>query len=158
MHSQGSNIIEGLDISEGKIINNLPHPYVMGLGIRTRDYETDAQGIINNANYLHYLEMTRHAFCMERGYSFNEMTADGLIAVLRKVEIEYIASLHGNELFLSCLWVERGGPRFLFHQDLFRAPDGAPVAKAVATVVVTENGHLTKGDTLARRLALEVDK
>ena len=140
-------------ITEGLIYTDVPIPYELGLGIRTRDYETDAQGIINNANYLHYLEMTRHAYCLHKGYTFNEMTADGLIVVLRRMEIDYINSLHGNELFLSCLWVERKGPRFLFHQDLFKE-DNTPVAKALATVVVTRNGVLTRGDELAQRLMI----
>lgn len=32
------------------------------LTIKVRDYEVDSQGIVNNANYLHYLEITRHDF------------------------------------------------------------------------------------------------
>ena len=30
--------------------------------MEVRDYECDIQGIVNNANYLHYLEHTRHRF------------------------------------------------------------------------------------------------
>ena len=37
--------------------------------IKVRDYEVDAEGIVNNANYLHYLEHTRHEFCEEAGLS-----------------------------------------------------------------------------------------
>lgn len=144
-----------ITFAEGDALPQVPEPYIFGMAIKTRDYEVDAQGIVNNANYLHYLEMTRHAFCESRGYTFNEMTADGLIAVLRRVEIEYLSSLRGNELFISALWVERQGPRFLFHQDLFRASDSSPVAKAIATVVVTHNGHITKGDDLAQRLDIQ---
>ena len=143
---------EPFDIRDGKVYTDLPHPYQLALGFKTRDYETDSQGIVNNANYLHYLEMTRHAFCEHKGYTFNQMTADGLIVVLRRMEIDYIASLHGNELALSCLWVERQGPRFLFHQDIYKAADLSPVVNAIATVVVTHSGHLTKGDDLAQKL------
>ena len=140
------------EIADGRVITEgLPDPYIFCLAIKTRDYETDSQGIVNNANYLHYLEMTRHAFCEWRGYSFPEMTKDGIIAVLRRVEVDYISSLHGSEMFLSCLWVERKGARFIFHQDLF-LPDGTSVAKAQATVVATSGGHLTKGDELAVKL------
>lgn len=143
-----------LDLADGTIIEPalVPTPYTFAMAIRTRDYETDSQGIVNNANYLHYLEMTRHAFCHSRGFSFSQMTAMGLIAVMRRIEMDYIASLRGGELFVSCLWLQRSGPRFIFHQDLYRACDDAPVVRALATIVETQNGHLTKGDTLAQHL------
>lgn len=144
--------LKDIQVIEGKVYSDLPHPYIMGLGIRTRDYECDVQGIVNNANYLHYLEITRHAFCEREGYDFGRMTADGCIVVMSRVEINYISSLHGNELFLSCMWVERKGPRFLFHQDLFR--DGQPIVRAIATIVATREGHITKGDDLAVKLGI----
>lgn len=30
--------------------------------MKVRDYECDAQGIVNNANYQHYYEVVRHEF------------------------------------------------------------------------------------------------
>ena len=41
--------------------------YFFEMPIKVRDYECDAQGIVNNANYLHYLEITRHDFCEVAG-------------------------------------------------------------------------------------------
>lgn len=41
--------------------------YIYTLEIAVRDYEVDSEGIVNNANYLHYLEMTRHEFCRGLG-------------------------------------------------------------------------------------------
>lgn len=144
------------DLHDGLVITTgLPEPYEFALVIKVRDYETDSQGIVNNANYLHYMEMTRHAFCEYRGFSFGEMSSRGIVAVMRRAEIDYISSLHGAELFVSCLWVERKGPRFIFHQDLFHAENGQPVVRAQATVVATHDGHPTKGDELANRLGVE---
>ncbi len=36
--------------------------YVFETRMEVRDYECDIEGIVNNANYLHYTEHTRHLF------------------------------------------------------------------------------------------------
>ena len=38
--------------------------YIYELKMAVRDYECDLQGIVNNANYQHYTEHTRHMFCL----------------------------------------------------------------------------------------------
>lgn len=118
------------------------------MDMEVRDYELDCEQIVNNANYLHYMEHTRHKFCQDVGLSFIEMHRQGIDAVVRKIEIEYKTSLHGGDSFLSCLRLERKGPRFIFHQEILR-PDGESVAEAVVTVVVLKDGKLTRGDELA---------
>lgn len=117
--------------------------------MEVRDYELDCEQIVNNANYFHYMEHTRHKFCSDAGLSFVEMHNQGMDAVVRKVEIEYISSLRGNESFLSCLRLERKGPRFIFHQDIMR-PGGELVCQALVNVVVLKNGKLSRGDELAK--------
>ena len=42
--------------------------------MKVRDYECDLQGIVNNANYQHYLEQTRHEFLLSIGLSFGDMS------------------------------------------------------------------------------------
>ena len=34
--------------------------YIFTTRMQVRDYECDIEGIVNNANYLHYAEHTRH--------------------------------------------------------------------------------------------------
>ena len=123
--------------------------YIFELPIKVRDYEVDVQGIVNNANYLHYLEITRHDFCEEAGTTFRAMHERGIDPVVKKIEIEYISSLTLGETMISKLWMERDGARFVFHQDIFNAATGSHVVKAVVTVVCLENGRLTRGDVLA---------
>ena len=53
-------------------------PYIYEMPIKVRDYEVDSQGIVNNANYLHYLEHTRHEFCEARGFTFRDMQQQGI--------------------------------------------------------------------------------
>jgi len=127
--------------------------YQYTLTIRVRDYETDSQGIVNNANYLHYLEITRHDFCEEAGTSFRAMQERGIDPVVRKIEIEYLSSLTMGDTMTSCLSMSRKGARFIFRQDIYNADTGGPVVKATVTVVCLENGHLSRGDILAQAFA-----
>lgn len=126
-----------------------PTDYDFETLISVRDYELDVQGIVNNANYLHYLEHTRHLFCHEAGTTFADMHARGIDPVLRSVKIEYLTPLVSGQQMRSCLKLHRKGPRFIFRQDIYRHPDGAPVVKAEVTVVCLENGTLSRGDILA---------
>ena len=122
--------------------------YIFSMEMQVRDYELDSEGIVNNANYLHYLEHTRHEFCAQKGISFSEMQKRGIVPVLSKVEIEYKHSLVSGDSFVSKLWMERQGVRFVFHQDIFKTT-GEPVVKALISCVCLEHGRLSRGDCLA---------
>ena len=128
--------------------------YIFTLEVAVRDYELDSEGIVNNAIYLHYLEHTRHAFFKREGIPFGSLTTDGLIPVVRRMEIDYHTPLRTGDVMLSCLWIERKGARFIFHQDIFRKTDEAPVVSAVVTIVCMEqDGRINRGDDLAARIA-----
>ena len=122
--------------------------YCFILEMDVRDYELDCEQIVNNANYLHYLEHTRHKLFIEAGYPFIEMHNDGIDAVVRKLEVEYYTPLRSGDSFLSCINMERKGPRFIFHQDIFKS-NGEPVIKALVTIVALKDGRLSKGDEIA---------
>ena len=51
--------------------------YIYELKMKVRDYECDLQGIVNNANYQHYLEHTRHEFLSSTGVSFAALHEQG---------------------------------------------------------------------------------
>ena len=128
--------------------------YIFTIEIAVRDYELDSEGIVNNAIYLHYLEHTRHAFVKQEGIPFGSLTSDGLMPVVRRLEIKYCTPLRSGDVMLSRLWIERKGPRFVFYQDLFRKADEVPVAKAVVTIVcMDKDGRINRGDELAERIA-----
>lgn len=122
--------------------------YIFSMEIDVRDYELDSEGIVNNANYLHYLEMTRHEFSRKEGLPFDEMRRQGMVPVLNRVEIDYITSLVSGDRMTSCLNLSRKGPRFIFNQDIYNQ-HGQPVVRAVVSVVTLENGRLSRGEKLA---------
>ncbi len=131
-----------------RILKDTKKKYCFIMDMEVRDYELDCEQIVNNANYLHYMEHTRHKFCMDAGLSFIEMHNQGIDAVVRKIEVEYKTSLRGGDSFISCLRLERRGPRFIFHQDIIKS-NGEVCAEGIVTVVVLKNGNLSRADELA---------
>ena len=126
--------------------------YAFKLPMKVRDYEVDAEGIVNNANYLHYMEHTRHEFCESAGRSFREMHLRGIDPVLSRVEIRYRRPLGLGESMVSCLNISRRGPLFVFEQDIY-TPDGQPVVEGIVEVACLENGRLSRGSVLAEAFA-----
>lgn len=121
--------------------------YTFETSIDVRDYEIDVQGIVNNAQYLHYMEHTRHLFCQHVGYSFKQMHEHGCDPVLSRAEVDYISSLHSGDVMRSCLNISRQGPRYVFHQDIYNQ-DGKPVVRAKIYIAVLHDGRLTRGEEL----------
>ncbi|GHS96216.1 thioesterase [Bacteroidia bacterium] len=119
---------------------------VFEIEMKVRDYECDAQGIVNNANYLHYFETTRHEFMQSLGISFKESHVLGVDPVVTRADLHYKTSLTGSDLFLSSLTVERKGVKMIFHQAIHRKEDKALCCKGQIEAVILMNGSLSRGD------------
>ncbi|MDR1526356.1 MAG: acyl-CoA thioesterase [Dysgonamonadaceae bacterium] len=119
---------------------------IFEIEMKVRDYECDAQGIVNNAHYLHYFENTRHEFMQSLGTSFKESHAAGVDPVVAHADLHYKTPLTGNELFISALTVERRGVKIIFHQTIRRKSDGVLCCKGQIEAVVLRNGQLSRGD------------
>ena len=126
--------------------------YLFTTELETRDYECDLQGVVNNANYQHYLEYTRHKWLQSRGQSFQQWHNQGIDVMLSEINIRYKTPLHGQEEFVSCLNLHREGARFIFDQDIYRKSDMKLCINATVTVVSVVNGRLSKGDEVAQYL------
>lgn len=122
--------------------------YCYSLEMEVRDYELDCEQIVNNANYLHYMEHTRHKFCQDAGYPFIRMHNEGIDAVVRKIEIEYFSPLKSGDKFISCINLERKGPRYIFYQDIYKA-NGEKVIEGIVTAVILKDGKLSRGNEIA---------
>ena len=130
-------------------ISDTDSKYIFTLEMKVRDYEIDSEGIVNNANYLHYLEHTRHEFCSMAGFSFRKMQESGIIPVLNRIEVDYKTPLRSGDVMESRLWVEMKGVRFVFHQDIYNKVTGELSVKAVVSCVCLEGGRLSRGEALA---------
>ncbi|GHU62614.1 thioesterase [Bacteroidia bacterium] len=119
---------------------------VFEIEMKVRDYECDVQGIVNNANYLHYMENTRHEFMESLGIYFSKSHKEGIDPVVARADLRYKASLTGGEIFISKLTVEREGAKIVFHHNIHRKSDKALCCKGRVEIVVLINGKLSKGD------------
>ena len=120
--------------------------------LQVRDYECDIEGIVNNANYLHYAEHTRHLFLKERGLSFAEMHRKGVDAVVARMNLQYKAPLRCDDEFRSCLSVTKEGIKYVFHQDIYRLSDNKLSFRANVELVCIVNGRLSDNEEYDRAL------
>ena len=108
-----------------------------------RDYECDIEGIVNNANYLHYAEHTRHLFLKSCGLSFAEMHRKGTDAVVARMNLRYKVPLRCDDEFISRLALKKEGLRYVFYQDIFRAEDNKLCFSGVIDIVCMVGGKLS---------------
>ena len=116
--------------------------YIFKLTDKVRDYECDLQGVVNNSNYQHYMEHTRHEFLESLGENFGKMHEKGVDGFVSRVEIQYKTSLKSGDSYISCL----NGVKLVFEQDIYRASDNALATKGIVESVIVENGKLTRGE------------
>lgn len=120
--------------------------YIFKLTDKVRDYECDLQGVVNNSNYQHYMEHTRHEFLESLGENFSKMHEKGVDGFVSRVEIQYKTSLRSGDSYISCLNIHKKGVKLVFEQDIYRASDNALATKGIVESVIVENGRLTRGE------------
>ena len=117
--------------------------YIYELRLKVRDYECDLQGIVNNANYQHYLEHTRHEFLTSVGVSFAKLHEEGVDPVVARLIMSFKTPLRSGDEFISKLYMKKEGIKYVFYQDIFRASDMKVVIKATVETVCLVNGRLS---------------
>ena len=116
--------------------------YIYELQMKVRDYECDLQGIVNNANYQHYLEHTRHEFLCSAGVSFARLHEQGVDPVVARISMNFKTPLRSGDEFVSKLYLKKEGIKYVFYQDIFRKSDGKISLKGVVETVCMINGRL----------------
>jgi len=129
---------------------------IFDLEFTVRDYECDLQGVVNNANYQHYLEHARHEFLISKGISFVDLHNEGIDLIVTRVEIDYKSPLRSRDKFIVKLTIEReGNARLVFVQDIYRLPDEKLVVHARVTGVATKKGRPVPPGNLVEKLGLD---
>lgn len=122
---------------------------------KVRDYECDLQGIVNNANYQHYLEHARHEFLIANGVSFAQLHNDGIDCVVSGIEMRFKVPLKSMDEYIVRTNVKKVGIRYIFMQDIYRASDDKLCLKGKVEVVCIINGKLSDTDFFVKKLGLD---
>jgi acyl-CoA thioester hydrolase len=113
------------------------------LEFKVRDYECDIQGIVNNANYQHFLEHARHEFIKTLGVSFSGLHEQGVDFVVARIEMSFKTPLKSGDDFMVTVEMKKEGIRWVFLQDILRLCDNKLVVRAKVDSVSLVNGKLT---------------
>jgi acyl-CoA thioester hydrolase len=125
------------------------------VALEVRDYELDFQGIVNNANYLHYFEHARSSFARERGIDLLAMHEDGVDAVVHRAEIDYRVPLASHERFtVRCRASREGRLKLVFEESIVKE-GGAESAHGRFVVALVKNGRpIPVPDEMVRAFAV----
>lgn len=125
---------------------------------KVRDYECDLQGIVNNANYQHYLEHCRHEFLLNNNISFAKLHEQGTDAVVARLTMQFKVPLKSGDEYVTKLWIKKESVKYVFMQDIFRLPDMKLCIRAQVESVCLVNGKLTESEELSQAFAPFLEK
>lgn len=107
-----------------------------------RDYECDLQGIVNNANFLHYIEHARHQWLESLGIDFAALHQEGVDLVVARIAIDYKYPLRSRDRFVVRSAFQREGTlKVVCNQDIYRMPDQKLIAQARVVAAALQNGR-----------------
>jgi len=124
--------------------------------LKVRSYELDAQGHVNYAVYLSYLEYARVATMEELGIPFQEYFRQGTGIVIAELHIRYLrpATL-GDELEITLEGMKAGKTSLTFKQDIFNSKTGKKILEGeLVAVFLNREGKPTAMDEDFRKAFL----
>jgi len=110
-------------------------------------YETDFYGVVSNTRYLEFLERGRYALLHKVDLPVEKTwQEDGVMALVRRAEIDYLAFARHEELLELETWVDEWrGASAVVHHVLTRVSDGATIIKARQTMAfINRNSKATR--------------
>ena len=108
--------------------------------IRVRYAETDAMGIVHNANYLVWFEVGRSALCRDKGFSYKEMEdEENALMVVAESYCRYKSPAYYEDVLTIRTQVGEIRSRSLrFIYEVYRASDEMLIAEGETLHLVTD--------------------
>jgi len=86
-----------------------PRKHSVTIEMPIMSFETDYQGIINNTEFIRFLERVRYALSKKYGFSFKQVRSSRLWAVMAHVEINYRSPGHFEDILRGTGWIGKVG-------------------------------------------------
>jgi acyl-CoA thioester hydrolase len=91
------------------------------LSLRVYYEDTDMAGIVYYANYLRYIERARSDWVRSLGIDQLAMKAEGIVFAVRRVEADYLAPAHFDDVLEVRTWLSQITPaRMVMGQEVWR--------------------------------------
>ena len=88
--------------------------------IRVRYKETDNMGVVHHSNYVNYYEVARTEMMRERGLTYKEMEARGVMLPVHDIRITYLAPAYYDDLLtVRIRLAERPGVKLRFLHEVY---------------------------------------
>jgi len=92
--------------------------------LRVRTYECDSYKHVNNANYLHYLEIARYQLLKDIGFDYPKLIESGYGMYIARIEIDYKKpAFVDEELVVKTYPVKKGAVSGVLAQEIWRGND-----------------------------------
>jgi len=100
--------------------------------------DTDAGGVVYNANYLKFYERARTEYLRSVGFEQDELLQRNVVFVVRNINIDFIRAARFNEMLtVESKIIQLKKASLVFEQETYtdRANQTSPINKAVIKVV-----------------------
>jgi len=86
-----------------------PRGQVVTVEIPVLSFETDYVGIVNNTEFLRFLERIRYALAKKQGFTFREIRKRKMWNVLARAEVNFRSPARFEDVLVCRGWIEKVG-------------------------------------------------
>jgi acyl-CoA thioester hydrolase len=120
--------------------------FVAETTFHVRYVETDAQGVVNHAHYVSYLEEGRSDYLRQRGTSYADFEREGYFLAVTEIQIRYAQAARYDDLLTIRTWVNEIRSRSLvFQYEVLNSP-----TRTVLTTATTRHLCLNRSGQVAK--------
>jgi len=120
----------------------MPKPRTVTIEMPIMSFETDYVGIVNNTEFIRFLERVRYALSKKYGFTFKQVRSAKMWTVMAHVEINYRSPARFEDVLLGTGWVERAGTSSLTLGYEFRLKGSKRLIADAKQVLVFVNEKL----------------